>query len=523
MRRKKNTSLSPLKIMVLDDEVGIIDSLSVVLKRSGYTVIGITSPMDAIEMIRNEKFDLLILDFLMQPINGDKVVAKIREFNAELYILMLTGHKDMAPPLETIRELDIQGYCEKGDKFDQLILLVESAIKSIMQMRTIKKFQEGLNKILEAVPKIYQLQPIGSILEGILIELMFFVDSQNAFILVDSTEDMNNRHNSIFRGIGQYNKDIEEFMSLLDPELMERIGYARTNRKIERVESGVILPLINEYRQSLGIIYIESRNFENEIKLLEIYANQAASALNNAFLHSLVNTKNEELNKTYADLKRTYIDTIEALRLTVDARDEYTCGHSDRVAYFSRKVGEGFGLPAEELDLLSTAGVFHDIGKIGTADDILKKFNELTTAEYGVIKQHPLKGAHILSALSMFQDVVPLVKYHHEWIDGSGYPEGLKGDEIPFLAKIITVADAFDAMTSNRRYRLKLDMKHAKTQLTEGAGTQFDPAVVEMFIKVIISNEADVIREIEATYIRHPKTSTALHAMLSDNQINPVL
>src|SRR5664279_636719 len=136
MRRKKTESISPYKIIVLDDEIGIIDSLSVVLTRNGYEITGVTAPLDAIEMIRDGNYDLLILDFLMQPINGDKVVAKIRAFNDELYILLLTGHKDMAPPLETIRALDIQGYCEKSDKFDQLILLVESAIKSIMQVRT---------------------------------------------------------------------------------------------------------------------------------------------------------------------------------------------------------------------------------------------------------------------------------------------------------------------------------------------------------------------------------------------------
>ena len=505
MRRKKTESISPYKVIVLDDEIVIIDSLSVVLTRNGYDITGVTAPLDAIEMIRNCNYDLLILDFLMQPINGDKVVAKIRAFNDELYILLLTGHKDMAHPLETIRALDIQGYCEKSDKFDQLILLVEYAIKSIMQVRTIKRFQDGLNKILESVPKIYQLQPIGSILGGILIEVMYFVDSKNAFILVDSTENMNNMHNSIFRGIGQYDTGIEEFMAMLDPELMERIGYARTTMKTERLDTGVILPLVNEFGQTLGIIYIESANYESEIKLLEIYANQAASALNNAFLHSLVNTKNEELIRTYAELKKTYIDTIEALMLTVDASDEYTCGHSDRVAYYSRKVGEGFGLSTDELDLLSAAGIFHDIGKIGTADDILKKSNELTASEYDVIKQHPLKGAHILSALSMFQNVVPLVRYHHEWIDGSGYPEGLKGDEIPFLARILTVADAFDAMTSNRRYRSKLDVEHAKEQLLNGAGIQFDAEVIDVFIRVIIDHADEVMKEIETTHINLKK------------------
>ncbi len=127
--------MSEYNILALDDEIGIIDSLSVVLKRNGYGFEGVTSPYDAIERIKDGSYDMLILDYMMAPINGDKVVEKIREFNNDLYILMLTGHKDMAPPLETIKALDIQGYCEKTDKFDQLILLVESAIKSSFRKR----------------------------------------------------------------------------------------------------------------------------------------------------------------------------------------------------------------------------------------------------------------------------------------------------------------------------------------------------------------------------------------------------
>ena len=113
-----------------------------------------TDPLAAVERVRSEKFDLLILDYLMYPIHGDKVVEKIREFNSDLYILLLTGHKDLAPPLETIKALDIQGYCEKGDRFDQLLLLVEYGIKYISQMRTIKKFKDGINKILQRYPKL---------------------------------------------------------------------------------------------------------------------------------------------------------------------------------------------------------------------------------------------------------------------------------------------------------------------------------------------------------------------------------
>ena len=121
---------------VLNDDV---DSLSIFLKRSGYDFTGLTNPLEAIERVKSEHFDMMILDFMMDPIHGDEVVEEIRKFNKELYILLLTGHKDLAPPLETIRKLDIQCYCEKSDKFDQLLLLVEAAIKSVEQLNEINR------------------------------------------------------------------------------------------------------------------------------------------------------------------------------------------------------------------------------------------------------------------------------------------------------------------------------------------------------------------------------------------------
>lgn len=501
MRKKAHATSSNYRILVVDDEIGIIDSLSVVLKRSGYDFTGIIDPVDAIERVRKEHFDLMILDYLMYPIHGDKVVQTIREFNSELYILLLTGHKDLAPPLETIKALDIQGYCEKSDRFDQLLLLVESGIKSISQMRTIKKFRDGLNEILQAVPKIYSLQPIDSILEDILSEIMPLVESENAFILVDDTTDMIAGNKSIFKGIGKFKAEINHFMEMLSPSLMEHIGFARITKQRVNLEQGVIFPLINEFHQTIGVIYVESRNIEEGIKLLEIYTNQAASSINNAFLHSLVNMKNDELNKTYDQLKLRYMDTIEALRQAVDAKDIYTRGHSDRVAYFSVKIGEAIKMSAPDLETLRISGIFHDIGKIGTADDILLKTDRLNEKELMEIQKHPLKGARILSAVSMFKDVVPVVKCHHERMDGTGYPEGLKRSEIPLLARIISVADAFDAMMSDRLYRSKLNLEEAKQQLIKGSGSQFDEDIVSTFVSLIDGvGYGEMLRETAATY-----------------------
>ena len=484
------------RLMIIDDDEGIIDSVSSLLRRMGYMIDGYQNAVEALKQLKEVHYDLLILDYFMLPMHGDEVVENIRNFDKELYILLLTGYKDLAPPIDTIKMLDIQAYCEKSERLDQLLLLVESGIKSISQMRTIKKFRDGLNSILGAVPKIYQLQPIGNILEEILVRILPLVNSTDAFILMDNLTEVGSSDKSIFRGIGTYNVNVQNFMNMLDPKLMEAIGTARMRLEIIVLPDGVILPLINELRKAIGVIYVSSRDVAEEgMKLLEIYAGQAASSINNAFLHSLVNVKNEELNRTYAQLKTRYMDTIEALRLAVDAKDVYTRGHSDRVAYFSVLIGKRFALSETELEILRIGGVFHDIGKIGTADDILLKTEKLNQSDYEEIKRHPMKGALILSAVSMFSEVVPIVRHHHERIDGNGYPDGLKGNAIPLAARIISVADAFDAMTSDRQYRMRFSLEEAVEQLKSGIGTQFDADVVNNFLELI--KEEDVFENIQ--------------------------
>ena len=502
MRKHRQVELSQeYKIMIIDDEKGILDSIKAMLNRNGYWCNVATNPLKGLQELERNHYDLLVLDYFMEPIHGEEVVKRIRQTDTELYILLLTGHKDLAPPIDTIKSLAIQAYCEKSDRLDQLQLLIESGIKSISQMRIIQQFRDGLQSILGAVPKIYQLQPIGSILEEILIQLLPMAKSADAFILVDNIPEIEQSgtdgKKTIFKGIGKYDVDIEEFPELLGHTLMEAIGRARTEMDVVNLPDGIIVPLSDINSTAIGAIYVSSVDADEAIKLLQIYANQAASSINNAFLHSLVNTKNEELNSTYAQLKVRYMDTIEVLRLAVDAKDEYTRGHSDRVAYYATKIGQAFGLKNSDIEKLHTAGVFHDIGKIGTADDILLKKESLEKNEYDEIKRHPIKGAMILSAVSMFQDLVPIVRHHHERIDGKGYPDGIKGDKIEFFARIISVADAFDAMMSDRHYRRHLTLPDTRKQLQDGAGTQFDAEVVKTFLNAL-DTDKELQSKIEA-------------------------
>ena len=322
-------------------------------------------------------------------------------------------------------------------------------------------------------------------MEEILIQIMPLVNAKNAFIMVDDTTEEITGQRSFFRGIGKYKTDLTSFWGMLTPDFITKIGSARATKKNVVFRGGVIIPLVNEYKHSLGVLFVESLALEDGLSLLEIFSNQAASSISNAFLHSLVNVKNEQLNRTYVQLKRNYIDTVQALRLAVDAKDVYTRGHSDRVSFYSVELGKAVGLNNGELQTLKLSGLFHDIGKIGTANDLLLKSDRLNADEYEEIKKHSLTGAHILSVISFFKDVVPVVRHHHERMDGSGYPDGLEGERIPYLARIVALADAYDAMMSDRMYRSRLDSSDIRNELVQGAGTQFDPELTHTFIKII--------------------------------------
>ena len=344
----QENTLKPYKIMAIDDDLGILDSLKVVLRRNGYDLTCFQNPLDGIEALKHEHFDLLLLDFIMDELHGDQVVAEIRKFDLNLYILLLTGHKDLAPPLQTLKQLDIQGYCEKSDNLDQLLLLIESALKSVDQMY-------------------------------------------------------------------------------------------------------------------------------------------------------LINEINEELKDKNEELEQAYLDTIGILRQTVEAKDPYTRGHSDRVSAYSVLIGQKLGLSNEELHTLKIGGLFHDIGKIGIPDSILLKESKLDDEEYSQIKNHPSIGAHILGNVSMFNDIIPIVMHHHERFDGRGYPSQLVGEDIPLFARIAAVADTFDAMTSRRSYRDALPLEVVIAEIEKCAGTQFDPKIAKVFLE-ILRNEYEKIEEIQAKF-----------------------
>ena len=194
----------------------------------------------------------------------------------------------------------------------------------------------------------------------------------------------------------------------------------------------------------------------------------------------------EVLNGSFStDNKGAILNTIYALAATVDAKDHYTYGHSKKVCKYATDIAEELGLPEERVSAIHTAALLHDIGKIGVSDQILKKTGPLNDEEWEPIHAHPTMGVSILKHVENLRDCLAAVQYHHERYDGSGYPSGLKGSNIPFDARILAVADSFDAMTSSRPYRDKMTLEDALDEIIRCSGTQFDPEIVQVFTKLI--------------------------------------
>ncbi len=345
---------STYRVLIVDDNDGALDTMQINLRNIGIDkVTRTTNPVEALEMIKsNDSFDILITDYLMTPINGDELVSEIRKTNFSLFIIIVTGYSDRKPPLETVASLNIQGYCQKTDKMDELNVWIQSGIKSIEQNKRIRQ------------------------------------------------------------------------------------------------------------------LYAEAKSYS------------------------------EEVEKLHSELEHNYYEVIDTLRKVVDAKDTYTRGHADRVAMFSVYLGKQINLSEEMLKALKIGGLFHDIGKIGIRDEILKKETQLTNEEYEHIKKHALIGHSLIYNNKMFDKVVPAIRNHHERYDGNGYPDRLSGENIPLIARIVAIADAFDAMTSRRNYNDPKTFINAKEELKKNASTQFDTILVDKFIEAFNSNQKQIEEEI---------------------------
>lgn len=253
----------------------------------------------------------------------------------------------------------------------------------------------------------------------------------------------------------------------------ERFIHSRSVAALD-VRSAMCAPLVSR-NGVLGLVYVDSHKANSfarrDLALFSALALKVAIAVDNARL--------------YDDLRSLFYNTVETLVRTIQAKDQYTAGHSTRVSRYSLMIADKLGMSTKEKHQLYLAAMLHDIGKIGVPDDLLNRPGKLTSAEMERVRSHVQVGASMIEMLGEMHAIVPLIRHHHECYDGSGYPDGLKGEQIPLVSRIIAVADMYDAMTSDRPYRKRRSHQFAVDEILKASGVQIDPKVADAFLDVL--------------------------------------
>lgn len=352
----------------------------------------------------------------------------------------------------------------------------------VLELNTLHEIAKNLGTVLD-INKLLEmiLDHTAKVFGGVKTSSIILYDAETELLNVKlyKGEKSNRAMKPIKSGEGIAGKVFQRGEPIIINDML-----TSSNDSVDSGSSSICVPL-KVKEKCLGVLSITDKLSgepfdKSDLDMMVTLASQISISLNNA--------------KLYEDLEASYLSAVRALANSIDAKDAYTMGHSERVAKYSVEIGKKLNLTEEESKNLYIGALLHDIGKIGISEAIINKTDKLTNEEYQQIKTHPSRGALIIEPAKFLKEKVPLIKYHHERYDGKGYPEGLKGEEIPLMARIICCADSFDAMTSKRAYRDTMPLDYAKGEMTRCSGTQFDPEIVKAFLEVL--EDEDKIKEI---------------------------
>ncbi len=480
-------------ILVVDDEVIVRDILTDVLESEGYEVRTAGDGIEALHIIKREPPDLIITDQKMPRMGGMALLTQVNSLRTRITTIMMTGFATVETAVESIKQ-GAYDYIMKPFQYSDLLRVVEHAIEKQKLIRENLELKEtmALYDISRAISSHLNLDNVLSMF----VDTLFKEADADAVCLCMKELAVEGQNNYLVKAkdVGLHKRmgkiiDWDEAFSYLDG----REGIVLQKDKIQKeaklvkdtkgMESILLLPMfIKDRIVGVVVLFSFTRGYaftEGLRKSLSILVNNVSVAVENA--------------KLYEDIVGILEDTISSFARTLDAKDKYASGHSERVTRYSLIIARAMKLPREDIDLLAQAGILHDIGKIGVSDLLLNKKGKLELSEYEETKLHPVIGRNILAPIEQFEEVAKIIYHHHERYDGKGYPDGLGGEDIPLLSRIIAVADAYDAMTSTRAYREKVGQEMATKEIELNSGTQFDPKVVEAFLKVSghLDNEED--------------------------------
>jgi putative nucleotidyltransferase with HDIG domain len=494
-----------IRILVVDDEKVIRDILTDFLTTEGFMVTAVESAHRALEELEAQHYELVITDLKMPGMSGIELLEQIRDRKINTLTVIMTGFGTVETAIKAMK-YGAYDYIMKPFKVNEIVQIIRRGLEKQKLEREniqLKEFM-SLYQVSEAMSSSLSLDHI---LQIVLETTHRELDADAVgLVLKQPVEKRTEVTEYITHSLGPIGEENEDYYGVIDEEVLFNsfqenpfliVHGPKFRRFFKRLpekrglSSFLSVPL-KTHDQIVGAIDVYSfkRNYkfsEGQAKLLIILASRAAQGIENARL--------------YENIQRTFRETIEGLVSALEAKDKYTSGHSRRVTEYALLIARALKLPEDEIERIDRAGLLHDIGKIGIRLEALNKPGKITREEHEMFKDHTLVGKQILEQIHFLREIVPLVLYHHEWWDGSGYPEGIKGDKIPLGARILAIADAYDAMTSDRPYRKAMDQDEAIAEIRKYAGTQFDPSLVEIFVRELEKNR-QMVEEIRADWMR---------------------
>jgi putative nucleotidyltransferase with HDIG domain len=497
-----------MNILVVDDDERILELFKEIFNTGeAYSVLTARDGVEALELCHQNKVDFCFTDLYMPRMDGIEFTRKIQRFDNTIPVVVMTGYPSTDNTISTLRN-GIVDFMVKPFKIREVEFTIHKALEKkdlFVENMFQKEKVEGKRRLAslnqELSEKVNDLHTLNIILQKVdwitsssdlfdlIVELCAKITSSDEahFYIVDDTAGRPTRIASFCTDADGVHQD--SFTSIeIETVLVERMSHdmplliedcCREGLSSGRIRSLIATPL--KIREKVfgiltAIVKEGSVRFtEKDLYYLSFMAKRAGFVIENLAL--------------YENIHQNLFATLCAFVQAIEAKDPYTKRHSSRVSKLALSIGKEMGCSHEELDLLNFSGHLHDIGKIGIRDSILLKPGPLTEEEHEAIKRHPVIGANIIGHVGLMSKEQKIIRHHHERWDGKGYPDGLKGESIPFLSRILAVADIYDAMASNRAYRRRVPEDVIVDIIRQNAGTKLDKEVAQGFINAYQKGE----------------------------------
>jgi len=491
------------RILVVDDERVIREMLSDFLGLEGYVVRTVEDGVQALVELQRRSYNLVISDLKMPNMNGLELIGKITELGIPVLTIIMTGYGTVETAIEAMKH-GAYDYVLKPFRVEEVVHTVQRGLERQRLQHENLRLKDALSiyRISEAIATSLSVEKV---IDLVLDAVLDAVNADVANLLLEQSNS-NRRSEDPPGPFIEYARKVSP--NLPNPEVAPPLNMsevlplfendrpllahgARAHRflggppekhlvsfcSIPLKLKGRIIGMLSAYSYTKGVKFSEGQR-----KMLYVLGSRAAVSIENARLYESLLNSNRDLSLANVSLEENFRQTIIGFAHALEESDRYTRGHSERVSTYARLIAIGLGLSEAQIETVVKVGLLHDVGKIGIRNDRLNKPGKLTPEELAMFRSHPAKGKRILEPIPFMRDIVPGCYCHHEAWDGSGYPQGLTADSIPLIGRIVAVADAYDAMTTDRAYRQALPHAIACGELERCSGTQFDPEIVRVFL-----------------------------------------